>query len=395
MNLPSVRRVCRRYVVPIIAALLLNECGGGNPDSPSTGSSIPTLSSPTDDAVVAAARVVLTVNNVNPTAAGTTYEFQVADTVAALDGPATGLVATAAGIAEGANGQTSFTVTRDLQSGHRYYWRSRASRGGTDGSWSATYRFRTPAVTNSPPVIQSIKVASRAEAATLIDVTATVQDQETNPATLTYNWTSTGGSFTGTGAAVRWQAPAISRPTAFDLTLTVVERYTVPADGGGEETRENRTASAVTVHVNDSTAEITALGATFIDDFLHSERSPESCLRNFSDSCEGKQQELSDIRANRAMFVNNPAASSFGPASVGFFDSSSSRRQPVPASQAPFAELLAPCRFAATNKTTGVSGVAVGTCQLTAVYENWQWYLCDSHFLTPVGSSSFSLKFRF
>src|SRR4029077_8165544 len=124
-------------------------------------------------------------------------------------------------------------------------------------------------------------------------------------------------------------------------------------------------------HVNDSPREITDLGTTFIDDFLHSERSPELCVRNFSDSCQGKQDELSDIRENRAKFVNNPAASSMGAGSLTFYDVAPvSRRKVVPAAQAGFAELLAPCRFASTTKATGATGLAIGTCQLTSVYEN-------------------------
>jgi len=164
----------------------------------------------------------------------------------------------------------------------------------------------------------------------------------------------------------------------------VIERYPVALPGGGDETRENRATSRATVRVNDSSREITSLATTFIDDFLHSERTPEFCVRNFSDSCPGKAEELSDIRTNRARFVNNPSASSMGPSSITFFDvASASKRVQVPASLATYAELTASCRFAATDRTTGQSSVAVGTCLLTGVYESFQWRLCDSRFLAP------------
>jgi hypothetical protein len=124
-----------------------------------------------------------------------------------------------------------------------------------------------------------------------------------------------GGIVTGTGAGVRWLLPAVTVPTPFDLNLTVIERYTV-APPAASTTRENRTTGKATVHVNDSSREITDLATTFIDDFLHSERPPEFPVRNFSNGCPGKQEELNDIRANRAGFVNNPSASSMGPGSI-------------------------------------------------------------------------------
>ena len=71
-----------------------------------------------------------------------------------------------------------------------------------------------------------------------------------------------------------------------------------------------------------------------------------------------------------------------GTGSIAFYDSGDIiRRRPAAPSQAGFAEFLAPCRFASTLKATGASEIAVGTCQLTHVYENWQWRLCDSRFL--------------
>jgi len=374
----------RQSLSLVAIALAIQACGGKSPTAP-TGLSAPTLAAPQDDAV-AAGRPSLTVNNATGGSGARTYDFQVALSEAALTGPADGLFTSGSGIAEGA-GRTSFEVNRDLQANRRYFWRSRALQAGTTGPWSGTFRFRSETGANAPPVIQSISAGSRAEAGSEIAVTATVQDQEATTATLVFEWSATGGTFAGTGASVRWTAPNSTVPTAYDLTLTVIERYTVALTGGGEETRENRTTGRTTVHVNDSTREVTALATTFIDDFLHSERTPEFCVRNFSDSCPGKREELSDIQQNRARFVNNPGASNMGPSAISFFESRSSRT-PVPASQAVFAELTASCRFSATDKTTGQTGLAVGTCLLTEVYENFQWRLCDSRFLVPTLSPS-------
>jgi hypothetical protein len=45
--------------------------------------------------------------------------------------------------------------------------------------------------------------------------------------------------------------------------------------------------------------------------------------------------------------------------------------------------LLAPCHFVSTVKATGAPEIADGVCELTNVYENFQWRLCDSHYLPP------------
>ena len=367
-----------------MAVVCLNACGG-SPSRPTPGPTVPTLSSPPDDSVVTG-RPALTINNVSNGAGPRTYDFQVAESEAALAGPVEGLFASATGIVEGGGGKTTYQMTRDLQAGRRYFWRARGAQGGTDGTWSSTARFRTESTGNAPPVIQAITVSPRAEANTAVDVTAVVQDQETGPASLIYEWTADAGSFSGSGAGVRWLPPAVTTPTNSEIRLTVIERYTVPVAGGGEEPRENRTSGTTTVHVNDSPREITGLAQTFIDDFIHSERSPDFCVRNFSNSCQGKQDELNDIRDNRRLFVNDPALSSMGSGSLGFYDIGDVvRRKAVPATQAGFAEFLAPCRFAATRIAGGAFSVSTGTCRLTSVYENFSWRLCDSNFLTGSG----------
>ena len=363
--------------------------------SPPVTLATPTLASPLDDAL-ASLRPTLAVNNVASNGGGArTYDFQLADSQASLTGTGTTLVS-ATGVAEGATGTTVYIVDRDLRPATRYYWRSRAVQTSGAGPWSAAFRFRTDVQVNSAPVIQTLTAGSgRAEVNAEVEVTAVVQDQETNPAGLIYEWSATGGLFIGSGPSVRWRAPSGGTPATHDISLTVIERYTVVDADGRTETRENRTSATTRVRVHDSPREINVLGSTFIDDFIHSERSPEFCVRNFSDNCGGKADELGDIRANRAMFINDPAGSSMGAASLDFYDIASvTRRRAVPPAQAGYAVLLAACRFKATNRVTGATGTAVGTCELTAVYENAQWYLCDSHFLPAAGSIVMS-GFRF
>jgi hypothetical protein len=388
-------RTFAKHACVVLTLLAGSSACGSNPSGPSSSPvTAPTLASPQDDAAVAA-RPVLAVNNVAG-GAGTarTYDFQVAETELGLTGPAEGLFDSATGIPEG-NQRTSFEIQRDLQAGKRYFWRARVVQSGTAGAWSSTFRFRTEATANTPPVIQSITVAPRAEAGDEIQVTAVVQDQETNPAYLVYEWTATSGTFAGAGASVLWTAPVVTAPAALDLRLTVIERYTIPVPGGGEENHENRVTGGATVHVHDSSREITTLATTFIDDFLHSDRTPEFCVRNFSDNCPGKRDELSDIRNDRQLFINDPARSSMDAGTITFYDSNSGSRREVPPAQATFADFRAVCRFAATSKTTGAFGIVTGTCQLLEVYENWQWRQCDSHFVNPASSTAAFLRFPF
>jgi hypothetical protein len=373
-----------RVIVCLAAALALNACDGG-PATPSSGLSSPTLAAPPADAV-STVPPVLTVNNAAATQSGMrTYDFQVADNETAL-GSGTTLLASVTGIAEGTSGQTSYRFEGALQPARRYFWRARAVRGGVAGPWSGTFRFRTDFAPNGAPVIQSLTASSdRAEVDASVQLSAAVQDQETSPASLIYEWSAPGGSFTGTGAAVSWRAPMIAAPTEYALTLTVIERYTVIDQDGAQQTRENRVSGNVRVHVNNSQAELTILALTFLDDFLHSDRSPVYCVRQFTDSCTGKRMELEDITRNRAEFINDPARSSFSVASITY---NPSRTR---------ATVLAPCNFAATEKKTGQFGVARGTCRLVNVYENWRWYLCESWFDPPPTGTfdTFSRRFVF
>jgi hypothetical protein len=380
------KRPVRRFLL-VASLIALNSCGGSSPSTPTPTLGAPTLASPGDDAITAKP-AVLEVNNVAPLSSDSsprTYEFQVATTQTALTS-GTGLFASQAGVPEGANGHTAYTLDRDLQIATRYYWRARAVQATVQGQWSTVFRFRTDAATNTPPVIQSLTASSaRNEVNAEIEIRAVVQDQETAPENLTYEWSASGGTFSGTGSTVRWRAPAVSGPTLATVTLTVIERYTATDADGRQDMRENRVSASTQVHVNDSTNEVTVLATTFIDDFIHSDRSAAVCVRNFSDNCPGKQAEFNDITNDRATFVINSGASGMGPGTITFY-ADSSRRTAVAAGASTYAVWQARCSFTSTRKSTGVTGTSSGTCELTTVYENWQWYLCDSRFLNPTSS---------
>jgi hypothetical protein len=389
MKAPGLRVI--HGTVVFVAAIVFGACQS-TPSAPSSRLPAPALVAPPDDAI-ADQPPLLTITNVTSTTSATrTYDFQVAETEAALSGSAAGLLASASGVAEGTGGQTSYRLDVRLSPSKRYFWRARAVDGADAGTWTRAFRFQTEAVRNTPPTIEWLFTnTERAEVNGQIELTAVVSDAETDAASLLYEWTATGGTFTGSGRSVVWRAPGSANPAVHDLKLTVIDRYTATDADGKSQPRENRVSRSATAHMNDSPAELSALALTFLDDFVHSERSPEFCVRNFSDACRGKAEELSDIQRNRALYIVDPSRSSFRIHSIAYNTAGN-----VP-TQATFATVLAPCEFASTEKATGMFGIARGTCRLTNVYEDFRWRLCESNFLPPLNSvfDVFSKRFVF
>jgi hypothetical protein len=101
-------------------------------------------------------RPTLTVKNGTSDQTGTrTYEFQIADnadfTATSLAARGYRVVVTKPGVAEGANGTTSFTVEEDLQPTTKLYWRARMTQGSTTSDWSPAASFRTKLMGFSRP----------------------------------------------------------------------------------------------------------------------------------------------------------------------------------------------------------------------------------------------------
>lgn len=233
---------------------------------------------------------------------------------------------------------------------------------------------------NNLPVIRSVVVAlSRVEVEQDVDVTAEVEDTETNPDQLIYEWSATAGTFAGSGRTVRWRLPKGSTPTPVDVTinLTVVERYTEVVNSL-VVTRENRvTGAAAPFRAHDSDAELRKISIEFLVYlFGNSTISPSACLVDFSDSCRGKQDELRDIEHNRNTFVILSAQATVASVSIDADRLS--------------AEVVAPCVFRDREIANGHEGTSSGDCFLTAVYERNRWWLCSSAFLN--GSRQISMR---
>ena len=93
-----------------------------------------------------------------------------------------------------------------------------------------TSGFRYEVTSNTPPIIKSIVAQGKrprqptnfADYGETITVTAVVEDAQTNPAQLSYQWNACGGTFTGTGPQVEWRTPLTGAiPTTCTIQLVV------------------------------------------------------------------------------------------------------------------------------------------------------------------------------
>lgn len=130
------------------------------------------------------------------------------------------------------------------------------------------------------------------------------------------------------------------------------------------------------------------LALRFLEDFTDPANSPEYCVRTFTDTCRGKAAELNDIRNNRNDF--DEIITVTPPVITSVEMNSGSTRCTYPASAGgpqACALIIAGVewrsRFTATNTRGGAPGTWLhvrGDAILTGVYENRQWWLCDSNF---------------
>jgi hypothetical protein len=224
----------------------------------------------------------------------------------------------------------------------------------------------------------------RVEAGETLDIAADVRDAETPLDQLTYAWTaaSVGGSFEPVGAnprRVRWLAPRGSVPSAFTFQLAVTEQY---LETGVMKTHQVSALSSI-LHYNDSVADVTRIAVRFITE-LFSNRSvtPAEAVQDFSDSCEGKRREREDVEGNRKNFrILSGTYSNV----VVTLNSDRTR-----------ANATGICVFRDipnSGPNAGHTERVEGRCDLTAVYERWNWFLCDSEFAASRTRRE-SLRFR-
>ena len=243
-------------------------------------------------------------------------------------------------------------------------------------------------VTNAPPVISSLTAVGSApnepvgfaDSNEELTVTAEVTDVETPASGLTFDWTADAGTFTGTGASVKWKAPTLfGTPLTAKLTLTVTERYTGADALGNAVPSEHKVSAVTSVSVHDSVKENGDLATAFLSDFSNSSVSPEAAVRYFYDGCAGKRDELQDVIDNRARYIINSYKLG-SPAVVVNFDGVCTFR-----ARTGDACIALPCEWNSTIKASGATESVRGTCHLTSVYRDSMWQLCNSEFESGSG----------
>lgn len=160
------------------------------------------------------------------------------------------------------------------------------------------------------PVIRSITVpTSRVEAGQDVAITAVVEDAETPLTALTYVWTASAGTISGTGTTATWRMPAgITAGVNVTVTLTVTDTYDAVENNVIVKRQFIVPQTSAAFRVHDSVAETKELARKFlIDLFGNSSVQPEDCMVDFADACahqqEGKINELEQVRAHRRDYV--------------------------------------------------------------------------------------------
>jgi hypothetical protein len=252
--------------------------------------------------------------------------------------------------------------------------------------WTPTPPVTSPGVatgSNEPPVIEAINLGSdHTEIDGEVAVTAVVRDSETPIDLLQFEWKAEAGTFSGDGASVKWRAPHdIATPADYILTLTVIETYGAP-DAAGVRPQNVTTASSQSIRVHNSPKELGDLSIRFLSDFANSSIPAATCVRDFTDSCRGKAEELGDIEANRINF--EIISSSLNLRSVSVDSNGLAANMTVACS---FTSKIKQCPSGETTCVVGSIGTARGDCLLTGRYEQKRWWLCDSHFLGQLGGA--------
>jgi hypothetical protein len=228
-----------------------------------------------------------------------------------------------------------------------------------------------PVVRNDAPVIASMALNSpRVEADQEVVATAFVSDAETSLDQLTYQWSATpvSGTFTGSGPIATWRAPKQqATPDTYTLKLLITEKYT-----SAGQPKENSVSSGVQVHYNDSVREITTISMRFLTELFPTYTVPANqAVVDFSDSCSEKAREFDDVANNRINF--QVLSGTYTGVTVTVNGSRT------------FADISGACVFNDIPKDPkspnfGKRETVTGICKLTAIYENWKWWLCSSGF---------------
>jgi hypothetical protein len=247
---------------------------------------------------------------------------------------------------------------------------------GLTGTLAAGFRYEAPAP-SAAPVIRSIagrgsrpsEPPNFADHGETIQVTAVVEDADTPAAQLVFEWQACGGTFTGTGTQVNWQAPTTGvLPPLCKIELTV-------SDGS------NRVNGSVDIRLHNSPTEVRDLALEFLTEFADSSIPAATTVRNFSDSCDGKASELKDVTENRRNYVINSHTYGTPTVSVAFGGVCAYRARRADAC------FSMPAEWRSTRRDNGAQEIARGTSHISAIYANSRWWLCNSDYQAAPGTS--------
>lgn len=251
---------------------------------------------------------------------------------------------------------------------------------GRTQTLSGGFRY-DPIASNTAPVITSITAQGRrlrqpaafADYGETIQLTLAIQDAETPAAQLAYQWRACDGTFAGTGPQVDWTAPAIgSLPSNCTIDVTVT-------DGPHVLTR------SIVVRLHNSIAEVTALALEFLTDFANSTIPAVTVVRNFSDSCKGKADELEEVENNRRVYRIESYTYGTPSVTVGFGGVCPFRGRTADAC------FRMPAGWISKKVIDGSTEVVTGVSHVTGVYLNSEWRLCNSDYgsTSTVAGSTF------
>lgn len=272
---------------------------------------------------------------------------------------------------------------------------------GRTGALAQAYTFVAPAaITNQAPTIGAITVrharprapSQYASVGESVSVSTTVADAETAVDQLMLEWSSdAGGSFSGNSSNVTWTAPAdlTGTPRTVTLTLTVTERYNTIDGTGLPITAQHRVTGTSAVRVHNSPKEVGDLAVQFLLDFSR-QLDPTVVMRNFTPTCSGTADELSDVQNNQRTFVITRYDIGTPSTTANFNGRCAFRNVFGDACS------MVPVEWHSTVRATGQAVWTRGIDHVTAILENDQWKLCASDYegLADSPLMPFGLRFK-
>jgi hypothetical protein len=250
-----------------------------------------------------------------------------------------------------------------------------------------------PPPVNAMPVIDDITVRGRradeperfADLRESVDVSAVVRDSETAVDELTYAWSASAGTFTGTGRTVTWTAPdSAPTPASVAITLTVTERYGRP---GEAKNFSQQVTGTQTIALHDSAGEIAAMAHRFLTEFSQPQanKNANDIMRDFKPSACPQpglvDAERDEVTRHYTFFTMNTYTIQNPDVRIAFRAGCAFRDRP--------GDACASTRvfWDSTDTRTGGREIAQGIDYIAAAFSRTdnRWWLCSSDF-EPAGS---------